>query len=163
MKEIYRCEVGIVWDKKTLRWVGDKNDVAVDNLFSLQQVETVFFLRMQHLNKDHDRALLFATTHSFNPGFGSAATRMLQNGKVAYCDAKMGSYNSRKEWYMSGPQNLGQVLHDGTRVSKEVYDDNRLDLHGSMFSSFLPCMELVITVDVDKEGIVDRRVWNDHL
>jgi hypothetical protein len=24
-------------------------------------------------------------------------------------------------------------------------------------------MELVITVDVDKEGIVDRRVWNDHL
>ena len=65
----------------------------------------------------------------------------------------MGGYDSIQHWCIADPTNLGQVLHDGTRVSTAVCDGTRVELHGSMRCSELACIELVIIAVVDFEGL----------
>jgi len=160
METIYDS-MGLTFDKKRKRWVSKADSSVVDNLFSLEQVEQVFSSSLQNFDENHDRGIAFSTTHAHNRCFGAVSSRILVNGKVAFCGARMGSYNSSQHGYLADPITLGRVLHDGIRVCTAVRDSRLVDLHGSIRRSEEVCVELVIVADFDVVGMnIDLRFPN---
>jgi len=145
--------MGFTFDKTRKRWVSTEDSSIVDNLFSLEQVEQAFSSHLPHFDENHERGIAFATTHAHNRCFGAAASRILVNGKVAFCSARMGSYNSSQYGYLADAKNLGQVSHDGTRVCTAVRDGKLVELHGSIRQSEEVSVELVFVVDFDVEDM----------